>query len=134
MTDNLITALKRNRFVLKPDLLLTANGPQRDLALVVEGSRVVSVGPAAQLSDKATAASYGNQHAVRQFAREIDLLTFEFENIPRSTIEWAEREQVVRPSGEILHIAQNRLREIPAPQIRVRCTARAAAPALRTVA
>jgi len=68
-------------------------------------------GPAAQLSDRATVASYGNQQAVRRFAREIDLLTFEFENIPAVTIEWAAREQIVRPRGEILHIAQNRLRE-----------------------
>jgi 5-(carboxyamino)imidazole ribonucleotide synthase len=70
-----------------------------------------SNGPAAQLSDRVTMASYGNQQAVRRFAREVDLLTFEFENIPRVTIEWAEREQVVRPGGEILHIAQHRLRE-----------------------
>ncbi len=47
-----------------------------------------------------------------QFAREIDLLTFEFENIPAATIEWARREQqIVRPDGDILLTAQNRLRE-----------------------
>ena len=68
-------------------------------------------GPAAQFCDRATAASYGNQRAVRRFAREIDLLTFEFENIPKATIEWAEREQIVRPAGAVLHTAQNRLRE-----------------------
>ena len=69
-------------------------------------------GPAAQLSDCATAASYDDEEAVMQFARSIDVLTFEFENIPAATIEWAARAQpLVRPRGEVLLIAQNRLRE-----------------------
>ena len=68
-------------------------------------------GPAAQLSDHATAASYHDEEAVTRFTRAIDLLTFEFENIPETTIEWAAREQIVRPRGEILLVAQNRLRE-----------------------
>ncbi len=68
-------------------------------------------GPAAQVSDCATVADYNDETAVRRFARNIDLLTFEFENIPTQTIEWAAQERVVRPRGEILHIAQNRLRE-----------------------
>ena len=65
MTDNLIDVLKRDRFVLKPDLLLTANGPQRDHALVVEGSRVVSAGPAAELTaaDQAAALTLSG-HAI----------------------------------------------------------------------
>src|SRR5262249_5526573 len=54
-------------------------------------------GPAAQVSDEATAASYDDETAVRQFARKIDVLTFEFENIPARSIEWAARDQVVRP-------------------------------------
>lgn len=68
-------------------------------------------GPAAQLADRATAAGYGDEEAVRRFAREIDLLTFEFENIPTETIAWAAETRVVRPRREVLHIAQNRLRE-----------------------
>ena len=69
-------------------------------------------GPAAQLSDHATTANYDDEAAVTGFARAIDVLTFEFENIPAPTIEWASREQpLVRPRGEVLLIAQNRLRE-----------------------
>ena len=68
-------------------------------------------GPAAQFSDRATSADYGDEAAVRRFVGEIDLLTFEFENIPTETIAWAAEERVVRPRGEVLHIAQNRLRE-----------------------
>ena len=69
-------------------------------------------GPAAQLSDRSTVASYADEEAVVQFAREIDLLTFEFENIPAATIEWARGEQqIVRPDGGVLLTAQSRLRE-----------------------
>jgi 5-(carboxyamino)imidazole ribonucleotide synthase len=68
-------------------------------------------GPAAQLADGATVARYDDEEAVTRFSRAVDVLTFEFENIPADTVEWAARDQVVRPRGEILLIAQNRLRE-----------------------
>ena len=68
-------------------------------------------GPAAQLADRSTVAPYDDRAAITQFARAIDVLTFEFENIPAATIEWATREQLRRPRGEILLIAQDRLRE-----------------------
>ncbi len=68
-------------------------------------------GPAAQFADFSTVADYADESAVTKFARAIDVLTFEFENIPVQTIEWAARERIVRPRGEVLHIAQNRLRE-----------------------
>jgi len=68
-------------------------------------------GPAAQFSDSVTVAEYNDETAVTGFARDIDVLTFEFENIPATTIEWATRDRLVRPRGEVLLIAQNRLRE-----------------------
>jgi 5-(carboxyamino)imidazole ribonucleotide synthase len=68
-------------------------------------------GPAAQLADHATTAPYEDEAAVTQFARAVDVITFEFENIPATTIERLSREQLRRPRGEILVIVQNRLRE-----------------------
>jgi 5-(carboxyamino)imidazole ribonucleotide synthase len=67
--------------------------------------------PAGQFSDREVSGAYENETAVRAFARDLDLLTFEFENIPRQTIEWCAAECEVRPAGAILHTAQNRLRE-----------------------
>jgi 5-(carboxyamino)imidazole ribonucleotide synthase len=67
--------------------------------------------PTGQLADREVAASYDDEAAVRDFARGVDVLTFEFENIPSETIEWCARECVVRPSGNVLHICQHRLRE-----------------------
>ena len=67
--------------------------------------------PAGQFADKEVTAPYEDETAVRAFAKDLDLLTFEFENIPRQTIDWCAAECEVRPAGAILHIAQNRLRE-----------------------
>jgi 5-(carboxyamino)imidazole ribonucleotide synthase len=67
--------------------------------------------PTGQLADLEVAARYDDEKAVREFARGIEVLTFEFENIPSQTIAWAAEECVVRPAGKVLHICQHRLRE-----------------------
>ena len=85
--------------------------PTQTQATPIAGGAAQRFDPAAQLSDRATAASYADEAAVRRFSRSIDLLTFEFENIPAATIEWASGKRIVRPRGDILLIAQNRLRE-----------------------
>jgi 5-(carboxyamino)imidazole ribonucleotide synthase len=83
-------------------------------------------GPAAQFADAATEADYLDENAVRRFAREVDLITFEFENIPAETLSWCAFHCEVRPNGNVLQIAQHRLREktflaengFPVPQFR----------------
>jgi 5-(carboxyamino)imidazole ribonucleotide synthase len=67
--------------------------------------------PAGQFADLEVTGAYEDESAVRDFAKGLDLLTFEFENIPRETIDWCAAECEVRPSSSVLHIAQNRLRE-----------------------
>lgn len=67
--------------------------------------------PAGQFADREVTGAYEDESAVRGFAKGLDLLTFEFENIPRETIDWCAAECEVRPASSVLHIAQNRLRE-----------------------
>jgi 5-(carboxyamino)imidazole ribonucleotide synthase len=67
--------------------------------------------PTGQLADREVAARYDDAEAVRDFARGVDVLTFEFENIPVQTVEWAAAHCVVRPAAKVLHICQHRLRE-----------------------
>ncbi len=67
--------------------------------------------PAGQFADLTRIADYGSEAAVRKFAGDVDVVTFEFENIPAQTVEWCAEVRDVRPAGSILHIAQNRLRE-----------------------
>lgn len=70
-----------------------------------------SSSPCAQAADWHTRAPYDDLDAVERFAREVDVVTFEFENIPAETAAAAERFAPVRPAGELLHTTQDRLRE-----------------------
>jgi 5-(carboxyamino)imidazole ribonucleotide synthase len=67
--------------------------------------------PTGQVADWETQAAYDDLDAVRAFAEKVDVVTFEFENIPATTVEQAERFAPVRPSGSVLFTTQNRLRE-----------------------
>lgn len=68
-------------------------------------------GPAAQLSDASTVADYRDAAALGKFITDIELLTFEFENIPAETVDWCAEYVPVRPGANVLHTAQHRLRE-----------------------
>ena len=67
--------------------------------------------PAGQVSDREWIAAYDDLDAVRDFARTVDVVTFEFENVPAETAAAAAETIPVRPNGDVLHIAQNRRRE-----------------------
>jgi 5-(carboxyamino)imidazole ribonucleotide synthase len=67
--------------------------------------------PAGAMADVEIAAPYGDRRAVEAFAAGVDVLTFEFENIPAESIAWAAEHCVVRPAGRVLHTCQHRLRE-----------------------
>lgn len=67
--------------------------------------------PTGQVADFETCAYYEDLDAVRAFARSVDVVTFEFENIPAETVKTAAELIEVHPKGEILYITQNRLRE-----------------------
>jgi 5-(carboxyamino)imidazole ribonucleotide synthase len=67
--------------------------------------------PTGQVADVEVTAPWEDLDAVRRFAREASVVTFEFENVPAATAEAAAEEAPVRPAGGILHITQHRLRE-----------------------
>lgn len=68
--------------------------------------------PTGQIADQEIVASYSDASAVRTFVQSVDVVTFEFENVPISVAEIADEVGIpVRPSGQILKTAQNRLRE-----------------------
>lgn len=67
--------------------------------------------PTGQVADIETAASYDDLDAVRKFAQSVDVVTFEFENVPAAAVQAAAEFVAVHPRGEILRTTQNRLRE-----------------------
>jgi 5-(carboxyamino)imidazole ribonucleotide synthase len=67
--------------------------------------------PTGQVADLEIVAPYEDLDAVRRFARQVRVVTFEFENVPAETAAAAAESTQVRPRGEVLHTTQNRLRE-----------------------
>lgn len=67
--------------------------------------------PTGQVADVEVSAAYGDLDAVRDFAKQVDVITLEFENVPAATLETALEHTRVHPSPLVLSVAQNRLRE-----------------------
>ena len=67
--------------------------------------------PTGQVADVEITAPYHDLDAIRDFAQNVHVLTFEFENVPALAVDTAAEFAPVRPSGSVLHIAQHRLRE-----------------------
>ncbi|WP_226801772.1 5-(carboxyamino)imidazole ribonucleotide synthase [Alkalilimnicola sp. S0819] len=67
--------------------------------------------PTGQLADREVAAPYEDLDALADFARGVDVISFEFENVPYAATECVAQYVPVRPRGEVLHTAQHRLRE-----------------------
>jgi len=67
--------------------------------------------PAGQVAPRETVADYRDVDAVARFARSVDVVTLEFENVPTAATDAAARHAPVRPSARVLHVAQDRLRE-----------------------
>jgi 5-(carboxyamino)imidazole ribonucleotide synthase len=67
--------------------------------------------PAAQVCGAATVAEFSDQEALERFAGAVDIITFEFENIPAGAVRRVAALKPVLPRPEILEIAQDRLRE-----------------------
>lgn len=67
--------------------------------------------PASHVANKTIVADYDDKKALDKFAKSVDVVTFEFENIPHKSVQILEDAVVVRPSWKVLHISQNRLRE-----------------------
>jgi len=67
--------------------------------------------PCAMAGAREVSGSYDDIDALEAFARSVDVVTFEFENVSAAATEAAARHAPVRPGGHVLHTTQNRIRE-----------------------
>jgi len=67
--------------------------------------------PAFQVADAFTLAAYDDLAALERFARSVDVVTYEFENVPVSTAEHLAGFRPVHPGPRALGITQDRLDE-----------------------
>lgn len=67
--------------------------------------------PASQVTDFVTNSAYEDQAALKKFADSVDVITYEFENIPLESVKYLETLKPVFPSSDVLAIAQERIAE-----------------------
>jgi 5-(carboxyamino)imidazole ribonucleotide synthase len=67
--------------------------------------------PASHVADQVTTASYEDDAALRRFAQSVDVITYEFENIPTSALDILEQIRPIHPGRRALATSQDRLSE-----------------------
>ena len=69
-------------------------------------------GPAEQVADAATIAAFDDAAALAAFADAVDVVTYEFENIPTAALDLIESRRPIRPGRRALAVSQDRLTEM----------------------
>ena len=67
--------------------------------------------PAGQVAAAVTTASYEDETALRAFGESVDVITYEFENVPTSALDLLESLAPIRPGRNALATSQDRLVE-----------------------
>ncbi len=67
--------------------------------------------PAFDVTALKTVAGYDDEAALAKFARSVDIVTYEFENVPAPTAGFIARHAVLAPGATALSVCQDRLRE-----------------------
>ncbi|EEE38424.1 phosphoribosylaminoimidazole carboxylase, ATPase subunit [Rhodobacteraceae bacterium KLH11] len=67
--------------------------------------------PAGQVADRVTTAAYEDTAALEAFANSVDVITYEFENIPTQALDLLEAHRPIHPGREALRVSQDRLTE-----------------------
>ncbi|WP_068306832.1 5-(carboxyamino)imidazole ribonucleotide synthase [Pararhodobacter sp. CCB-MM2] len=67
--------------------------------------------PAGHVAETVTTAAWDDEAALRAFAASVDVITYEFENIPTATLDLLESLRPVRPNRRALAVSQDRLTE-----------------------
>lgn len=67
--------------------------------------------PAGDVAWRLTQAPYEDEAALRAFADSVDVITYEFENVPTSALDLLESLRPIRPNRRALAVSQDRLTE-----------------------
>lgn len=69
------------------------------------------VAPAGDVAHVVTTAPYEDEAALRAFAESVDVITYEFENVPTAALDLLESLRPIRPNRRALAVSQDRLTE-----------------------
>lgn len=67
--------------------------------------------PAGDVAHQVTTAPYEDEEALRAFARTVDVITYEFENVPTAALDILESLRPIRPNRRALAVSQDRISE-----------------------
>ncbi|MDO6456613.1 5-(carboxyamino)imidazole ribonucleotide synthase [Celeribacter halophilus] len=67
--------------------------------------------PAGHVAELVTTAAYEDEAALRGFAESVDVVTYEFENVPTSALDLIESIVPIRPNRHALAVSQDRVTE-----------------------
>ncbi len=67
--------------------------------------------PAYDAAAARTVAAFDDEEALARFAKSVDVVTYEFENVPTATVEHLAERLPVRPGARALALTQDRLTE-----------------------
>ena len=67
--------------------------------------------PAEKVAARTFVASYTDKRKLRSFTNSVDVVSYEFENVPVETAHYIQQLKPVYPDGKLLEIAQNRIEE-----------------------
>ena len=67
--------------------------------------------PAFEVASESTLGAFTDNQLLKEFAKKIDVLTYEFENVPNSTLKRLENVVQIWPDTKALAISQDRVKE-----------------------
>lgn len=67
--------------------------------------------PASQVSARTFNGNYKDKKKLQEFADSVDVITYEFENIPVETVKFLQKSTPVYPDDRLLEVSQNRITE-----------------------
>ena len=67
--------------------------------------------PAGQVAHRVTTAPYEDHAALKAFADSVDVITYEFENVPTASLDVLEALRSIRPNRRALAVSQDRIAE-----------------------
>ena len=67
--------------------------------------------PASQVAGETIVADYNDEDALTKFSEKVDVISYEFENIPRETIAYLNALKPVYPDERLLEVSQDRITE-----------------------
>ncbi|MCE7885894.1 MAG: 5-(carboxyamino)imidazole ribonucleotide synthase [Alphaproteobacteria bacterium PRO2] len=67
--------------------------------------------PASQIAHETIVGAYEDRESLEKFSEKVDVISYEFENIPVETVEYLTNFKPVYPEKNVLEVAQDRIRE-----------------------